>query len=77
MAKAVKIRNVKIKNYGDLRHAKEIFRYEAKVNEQALLSGFSYFGDLLKVSARSSMRYYGRKFLYKAIIRLLKTRSRK
>ncbi len=76
MSKAVKIRNVKIKTVDDLKHAKELFRYEAKVNEQALLSGFSHFGELMRISARSSMEHYGRKILIHALLRLLKSRRK-
>ncbi len=77
MNKAVKIRNVKIKTVDDLKHAKEIFRYEARVNEQALISGFKHFGDLVRISARSSLQHYGRKILYYGLIRLLHNKSRK
>ena len=75
MGKAVKIRNVKIKTVDDLKHAKEIFRYEARVNEQTLLSGFKHCGDLIRISAQTSMQYYGRKLMYHALIRLLKSRK--
>ncbi len=77
MSKAVKIRNVKIKTVDDLKHAKELFRYEAKVNEQALLSGFNHLGDLVRSSARRSIEKYGQKLIIYSALKLLRSRFRK
>ena len=76
MSKAVKIRNIRIKTVDDLKHAKQLFRYEAKVNEQALLTGFSHFGDLMIISARNSLEHYGRRVLIHALLRLWKSRRK-
>jgi hypothetical protein len=77
MSKPVKIRNVKIKTVDDLKHAKELFRYEAKVNQQAAISGLNHFGEIFRSSARRSVQRYGQKLLVTALLKVLSSRFRR
>lgn len=50
------MRHIKIKSMRDIQLAKEIYRYEAKVYNQAFLSGVSRFKSSFKSSMENTLR---------------------
>jgi len=68
---------IKISNFHDLRVAKEGFRYEVKLREQALKLGVSQFKDNLRESAKKSAQHFTQKIVTVALTEFLKRRIRK
>jgi len=75
MSKTIQRKNIKIRTLSDLKLAKEIYNYEAKLHEQSLISGLNNFNGLLLASLKSTLVLYGQKVLVSTLHRLLKYKS--
>lgn len=72
MSKTIQRKNIKIKSLNDLKLAKEIYNYEARLHEQSMISGIKNFKGLLITSVRNTIVLYGQKVLISSLHRLLK-----
>ena len=72
MSKIIQRKNIKIKTLNDLRLAKDIYYYEARLHEQSVISGLNNFKGLLITSVKNTIVLYGQKVLISSLQRLLK-----
>lgn len=72
MSKRTQRKNIRIKTLNDLKLAKEIFNYEARLHEQSLITGLNNFNTILITSVKNTIVLYGQKVLISALQRLFK-----
>lgn len=72
MSKTIQRRSIKIKSLSDLKLAKEIYNYEARLHEQSIISGLNNFKGLVITSVKNTIVLYGQKVLISSLQRLLR-----
>lgn len=72
MSKVIQRKNIKIKSLNDLKLAKQIYNYEARLHEQSIITGFKNFKDIMMTSVKNTVVLYGQKVLISSLHRLLK-----
>ncbi|MGM0667485.1 MAG: hypothetical protein ACQETA_09200 [Bacteroidota bacterium] len=50
------MKNLKIKSIRDIKHAKEIYRYEAKIHKQSMATGISHFRSQFRTALENTLR---------------------
>lgn len=68
-------RKYQLSTVGDLRVAKEGFRYEAKLREQSLLTGAKQFRSSVREAAKNTLKETTQKLIYLVILNILKNRG--
>lgn len=67
-------RTFKISSVADLRVAKERYRYEAKLQEQHLMTGVKQFKSSVKEAAKNTFREAVQKLIYLTLLNIMKNR---
>ncbi len=72
MSKVIQRKNIKIKTLNDLKLAKQIYNYEARLHEQSIITGFKNFKGIMMTSVKNTVVLYGQKVLISSLQRLLR-----
>ncbi len=65
-------RKFQLNTLGDLRVAKEGYRYEAKLREQLLLTGIDQFRSTVREAARNTLKEATQRVVYLVVLNFLK-----